>query len=66
MGDSVNLMVKRRVQPKLRSRNNPVTPMMTEWSTLVSVDKVNGPSIVLSHSTISLEIWQNKQSTVFI
>lgn len=33
MGDSVNLMVKRGVQVDLKSRNNLVTPMMTEWST---------------------------------
>lgn len=38
MGDSVNLMVKRGVQADPRSWNNPVTPMMTEWSTQVSVD----------------------------
>lgn len=38
MGDSVNLMVKRGVQANPRSWNNPVTPMMTEWSTQVSVD----------------------------
>lgn len=68
MGDSVNLMVKRWVQPELRSRSNPVTPIMAEWSTVVSVDKCNGSSIVLSHSTNSLEIWQNEKSTkhVFI
>lgn len=38
MGDSVNLMVKRGVQADPRSWNNPVTPMMTECSTQVSVD----------------------------
>lgn len=63
MGDSVNLMVKRGVRADPRSWNNPVTPMMTEWSTQVSMLTMNRPSIALIHSA---DNWVNCSSKMML